>query len=61
MKSKRDEVPTITLCKLKLKKCILYLTLSIGMSLYQVECYIDYQQSHAQQKPKYPSEMSETQ
>jgi hypothetical protein len=45
MKLKRDEVATITLCKLKLKKCILYLTLSIGMSLYQKGCYIDYQQS----------------
>jgi hypothetical protein len=44
MKSKRDEVATITLCKLKLKKCILYLTLSIGMSLYQEGCYVDYQQ-----------------
>jgi hypothetical protein len=45
MKSKRDEVATITLCKLKLKKCILYLILSIGMPLYQEGCYIDYQQS----------------
>jgi hypothetical protein len=45
MKSKRDEVTTITLCKLKLKKYILYLILSIGMSLYQEGCYIDYQQS----------------
>jgi hypothetical protein len=45
MKSKRDEVATITLCKLKLKKCILYWTLSIGMPLYQEGCYIDCQQS----------------
>jgi hypothetical protein len=45
MKSKGDEVTIITLCKLKLKKCILYLTLSIGMPLYQEGCYIDYQQS----------------
>jgi hypothetical protein len=44
MKLKRDEVAIITLCKLKLKKCILYLTLSIGMSLYQERCYVDYQQ-----------------
>jgi hypothetical protein len=56
MKSKRDEVATITLCKLKLKKYILYLIFSIGMSLYQEGSYIDYQQ-----KLKYPSEMSETQ
>jgi hypothetical protein len=40
MKSKRDEVTTIILYKLKLKKCILYLTLSIGMPLYQEGCYI---------------------
>jgi hypothetical protein len=45
MKSKRDEVATITLCKLILKKCILYLILSIGMPLYQEGCYIDCQQS----------------
>jgi hypothetical protein len=45
MKLKRDEVTTITLCKLKLKKCILYLTLSICMPLYQEGCYIDCQQS----------------
>jgi hypothetical protein len=45
MKSKRDEVATITLCKLKLKKYILYLTLSICMPLYQEGCYIDCQQS----------------
>jgi hypothetical protein len=45
IKSKRDEVITITLCMLKLKKCILYLTLSISMPLYQDECYINYQQS----------------
>jgi hypothetical protein len=45
MKSKRDEVATITLCKLKLKKYILYLILSIGMSLYQERWYIDCQQS----------------
>jgi hypothetical protein len=45
MKLKRDEVTTITLCKLKLKKCILYLTLSICMPLYQEGWYIDYQQS----------------
>jgi hypothetical protein len=45
MKSKSDEVATITVCKLKLKKYILYLTLSIGMSLYQEGCYIDCQQS----------------
>jgi hypothetical protein len=45
MKSKRDKVITITLCKLKLKKCILHLTLSIGMPLYQEGCYIDCQQS----------------
>jgi hypothetical protein len=45
MKSKRDEVIIITLCKLKLKKYILYLILSIDMSLYQEGCYIDYQQS----------------
>jgi hypothetical protein len=47
MKSKRDEAATITLCKLKLKKYILYLTLSILST-----------KSHAKQKPKYPSEMS---
>jgi hypothetical protein len=41
MKSKKDEMATITLCKLKLKKYILYLILSIGMSLYQEGCYID--------------------
>jgi hypothetical protein len=34
MKLKRDEVTIITLCKLKLKKYILYLILSIGMPLY---------------------------
>jgi hypothetical protein len=45
MKSKRDEVATVTLCKLKLKKYILYLILSIGMLLYQEGCYIDCQQS----------------
>jgi hypothetical protein len=45
MKSKRDEVATITLCKIKLKKYILYLILSICMPLYQEGCYIDYQQS----------------
>jgi hypothetical protein len=45
MKSKRDEVVTITLCKLKLKKYILYLILSIGMPLYQEGCCIDCQQS----------------
>jgi hypothetical protein len=45
MKSKRDGAATITLSKLKLKKCILYLTLSIGMPLYQDGCYIDCQQS----------------
>jgi hypothetical protein len=45
MKSKRDEVTTITLFKLKLKKYILYLTLSIGMPVYQQGCYIHYQQS----------------
>jgi hypothetical protein len=45
MKSKRDEVATITLCKLKLKKYILYLTLSIGMPLYQEGSYIECQQS----------------
>jgi hypothetical protein len=45
IKSKRDEVETITLCKLKLKKCILYLTLSICMPLYQEWCYIDCQQN----------------
>jgi hypothetical protein len=62
MKSKRDEVATITLCKLKLKKCILYLILSIGMPLYQEECYIDCQQSlMLNKKLKYLSEMSETQ
>jgi hypothetical protein len=44
MMSKMDEVATITLCKLKLKKCILYLILSIGMSLYQEGSYIDCQQ-----------------
>jgi phage shock protein PspC (stress-responsive transcriptional regulator) len=43
MKSKEDEVTTIILCKLKLKKCILYLILSICMPLYQEGCYIDYQ------------------
>jgi hypothetical protein len=42
---KRDEVATITFCKLKLKKYILYLTLSIGMWLYQEGCYVDCQQS----------------
>jgi hypothetical protein len=45
MRLKRDEVATITLCKLKLKKCILYLILGISMSLYQEGCYIDCQQS----------------
>jgi hypothetical protein len=45
MKSKRDKVATITLCKLKLKKCTIYLILSIGMPLYQEGCYIDCQQS----------------
>jgi hypothetical protein len=43
IKSKRDEVTTITLCKLRLKKYILYLILSIGMPLYQEGCYIDCQ------------------
>jgi hypothetical protein len=62
IKSKRDEVATITLCKLKLKKYILYLILSICMSLYQERCYIDYQQSLMLNKSlKYLSEMSETQ
>jgi hypothetical protein len=62
MKSKRDKVAAITLCKMKLKKCILYLILSIGMSLYQEGCYIDCQQSlMLNKKRKYPSEMSETQ
>jgi hypothetical protein len=62
MKSKRDEVATITLCKLKLKKCILYLTLSIGMPLYQAGCYIDCRQSlMLNKKAKYLNEMSETQ
>jgi hypothetical protein len=45
IKLKRDDVATITLCKLKLKKYILYLILSIVMSLYQKGCYIDCQQS----------------
>jgi hypothetical protein len=45
MKSKRYEVATITLCKLKLKKYILYLILSIGIPLYQEGCCIDCQQS----------------
>jgi hypothetical protein len=45
IKSKRDEVTTIILCKLKLKKYILYLTLSICMLFYQEGCYIDCQQS----------------
>jgi hypothetical protein len=45
MKSKRDEVATIILCRLKLKKCILYLILSIGMPLCQEGCYIDCQLS----------------
>jgi hypothetical protein len=40
MKSKIDEVATITLCKLKWN-----LTLSICMPLYQEGCYIDCQQS----------------
>jgi hypothetical protein len=62
MKSKRDEVATITLCKLKLKKCILYLILSIGMPLYQDGCYIDCQESlMLNKKHKYLSEMSKTQ
>jgi hypothetical protein len=43
MKSKRDEVETITLYKLKLKKCILYLTLSISILFYQEGCYVDCQ------------------
>jgi hypothetical protein len=34
-----------TLCKLKLKKCILYLILSIGISLYQEGYHIDCQQN----------------
>ena len=45
MKSKRGKVATITLCKLKLKKYILYLILSIDTPLYQEGCYIDCQQS----------------
>jgi hypothetical protein len=45
MKSKWDEVATIILCKIKLKKCIFYLILSIGVPLYQEGCYIDCQQS----------------
>jgi hypothetical protein len=45
MKSKRDEVAIITLCKVKLKKYNLYLTLSIGMPLYKEGCYVDCQQS----------------
>jgi hypothetical protein len=43
MKSKRDKVISITMWKLKLKKYILYLTLTIGMPLYQEGCYIDCQ------------------
>jgi hypothetical protein len=51
-----------TLCKVKLKKCILYLILSVGMSLYQERYHIDCQQGlNAQQSLKPPSEMSETQ
>jgi hypothetical protein len=34
-----------TLCKLKLKKCIICFILSIGMSLYQEEYHMDCQQS----------------
>jgi hypothetical protein len=34
-----------TLCKLKLKKYILYFILSIGMSLYQEGYHMDCQQS----------------
>jgi hypothetical protein len=45
MMPKRDKVAIITLCKLKLKKYILYLILSIGMLLYHDGCYINYQQS----------------
>jgi hypothetical protein len=42
-----------TLCKLKLKKYISYLILSVGMPLYQERCYIGCQQSlNAQQRPK---------
>jgi hypothetical protein len=33
------------LCKLKLKKSILYLIMSIGMPLYQEGYHMDYQQS----------------
>jgi hypothetical protein len=62
MKSKRDEVVTITLCKLKLEKCILYLILSIGMPLHQERYYIDCQQNlMLNQKTNYPSERRETQ
>jgi hypothetical protein len=45
MKLKRDDVATIILYKLKLKKYILYLTLNICMPLYQEGCYVDCQQS----------------
>jgi hypothetical protein len=42
-----------------LKKCILYLILSIGMPLSKGMLHRLLIKSHAQQKPKYPSEMSE--
>jgi hypothetical protein len=44
-----------TLCKLKLKKYILYFILSIGMPLYQEGYHIDCQQSlnaHIALKPQ---------
>jgi hypothetical protein len=60
VKSKRDKVATINLCKLKLKKYILYLTLSISMPFYQEGCYIDCQQSLILNKRLNTREMSET-
>jgi hypothetical protein len=62
MKSKRDEVPTIILCKAQVEKMYFtfnleykYVALSRGM-LHRLSS-----NSHAQQKPNYPSKMSETQ
>jgi CRP-like cAMP-binding protein len=45
MKLKRDKWRDQLLCNLKLNKSILYLILSIGMSLYQEGYHIDCQQS----------------
>jgi hypothetical protein len=53
IKSKRNKVAIINTVKLKLKKYILYLFLSLVILLYQEGYYMDCQQSpNAQQKPK---------